>query len=176
MHVNLFLGIPLHSIGEPKRTVMRGQRAKSSAQPCEGRRRCRQAQIVMRLGKMDEVALGFGNADGLGQIAVNLVLVITLKDFGVGPVHAGVSQQAFGHMLVPAQTFQHEDGIGILHPHLGDDVFPGFERDLVPRIAAEPVNALAAPEKKNPGHVFPETPMRIVKLGEICPQYAPSAG
>ena len=78
-------------------------------------------------------------------------------------------------VLVSAQPFEHEDGVGIFHPNLGNNIFtPRLERHLVAGVAAEAVNAAPAPEQKDLCHIVPQCPaMRIVEFGEVFPDRTP---
>ena len=56
---------------------------------------------------------------------------------------------------------------------MGDDVLPGLEGNHVSRVAAEAVDAIAAPEEEDLRHVGAELAVRIVQLHEIGPLDAP---
>jgi hypothetical protein len=173
VHVDLLLGKPLDAVGEAERTVMRGERAERGAEAGEGMRGGGEPGVVVGFAEVDQVAFGFRHPDAFGQIAVDLPLVVVLEDFGIGPVHAGIGEQAFGHVLVAAKPFEHENGVGIFHAHLGNDVFPCREGHLVAGVAAEPVDAPAAPEEEDIGHVVPKTARVVVQFRKVFPQHAP---
>ena len=99
-----------------------------------------------------------------------------LEDFGVGPVHAGFIEELFGDGGVAAESFEHKDGFGIFEADFGDDVAPGGCGDFVAGVTAEAVDAAAAPEEEDFGHVAPEVAVGVVEFGEVFPEDAPGTG
>jgi hypothetical protein len=75
-----------------------------------------------------------------------------------------------------AETFQEEDRVGKLAGDAGDDVLPDVGGDLVAGVAAEAVDAAAAPFEEGVGDEIPEDDVALFEFDEVFPDDAPGAG
>ncbi len=162
VYVDLLGGVPFESVGEAEGAVEGGEGAEGGAEAGEGGGGGGEAGVVVGFGEVDEVAFGAGGVEAGGEVVFELLAVVVLEDFGVGPVHAGGVEELFGDGGIAAEAFEHEDGLGVLEADFGDDVFPGGGGDFVAGVAAEAVDAVFAPEEEDVGHVGPE-----VAVGEV---------
>ena len=177
MHINPFARIPLHA-GRNTEGALRGhQRGQGGAHAGIGRRAVGQPRVVVGLGEMHHQAALRGHAHGPHDLGFHLAGIMALEELRVGPVHVGAVEEPVGHVPMPAQPLQKENGIGKLEADLGDNVVPDIVGNHVAGIATEPVHAEATPPQKYVGHSFPQRQARVVvQLGEILPGHPPRTG
>ena len=125
---------------------------------------------------MDERAELLRSCDGAGQIPLELIAVVSLKNLRIRPVKSGFGKQTVGDRQIAAQALKHKNGIWIFFAYFSDNVFPGFRGDHIAGIAAETVDSETAPEKKHVGHIGAKSGIGIIKLDEILPDDPPRAG
>ena len=176
MHIDLLRAEPLDAIGDAPGALPRKERRKLDAQLRIGLAALRETVVVMRLGKVDERAVFFRARNRIRQIPLELSAVVGLEDLGIGPVKIGFGEQAVRRLEAAAEALEHEDRVGILLAHLGDNVLPCLGGNHVAGVAPEAVHAKAAPEEEDVRHVGPQFGIRIVELDEIRPGDAPGAG
>ena len=175
MHIDLGGGQPFDAVGDPEGAIVAGQGAEAGAQPGPGRRTGGQAAVVVGLGKMDQHPAGQGAAENIGKIPGDLAPVVVLEKLGIGPVEIAAGQQLLHRHDRPAQSLEHEHGVGEFLADPGGDVLPGVQGQHVAGIAAEPVDAMAAPEQEDLGHQPMDSGIVVVELAEIRPDHSPGA-
>ncbi len=79
MHVNFFGSMPFHAIGESECTIAGTKRRERRAHAGVGNRARCQAVVIVRFGEVHQESVGFGNADGLRQVGLDLPAVVVLK-------------------------------------------------------------------------------------------------
>lgn len=174
--VDLLRAEPLHAVGHAPRALPAQERGELHALLRVRLAALREAVVVVRLGEMDERAVLLAALDRAGEIPLERAAVVRLEDFGVGPVEVRFGEEPVGDAQVAAEPFEHEDGVGIFLADARDDVFPRLGGDHVARVAAEAVDAVAAPEEEDVRHVRAQLGMRIFELDEVGPLHAPRAG
>ena len=175
MNVDLLRRVPLDAVGDAPCALPGEERGELHAQPRVDRAALREPVVVVRLGEMDERAVSLGAFDRAGQVALELAAVVGLENLRIRPVEVRLGEQAVGDGEFAAQALQQKHGVGILLAHLRDDVAPRLGGNHVPRVAAEAVHAVPAPEEEDVGHVRAQLRVRVVELDEIRPLDAPGA-
>ena len=167
---------PFDPVGDTEGSGRGGQRAEGGAMAGEGGGDGGQSIVVVRLGELNQGAVAERGGVAAREILLQLVAIEVLEDLRVGPVESRLPNQLLHHLELAAQSFEHEDGIGVLAPDLGHDIFPDGAGDHIAGIAAEAVDAASTPEEENIGHLVPQSPLRVVQLREVLPGDAPGAG
>ena len=176
VHVDFFLREPFHAVREPERAAGGRQRAQRRAEHRVAFAGCGQTVVVVGLGVMDHEAVRVGFVPGVVQVAFDLVAGIILEEFGIRPVHVRAVEQRLRDFRRAAEAFQQEDRIREFTADGGNDVFPCSFRDHVSGIAAESVDAAAAPGQEDVRQVAPQGRVLVVEFDQVAPGDAPRAG
>ena len=104
------------------------------------------------------------------------MVVVILEQFGICPVESGAAEQTFGYPHRTAQSLQQKDRFRILGADFCDNIFPGFIRQHITGVAAEAVNALAAPVQEHFRHQRMHFRLPVLQFAEVGPGHAPGAG
>ena len=175
VHVDLLRAEPLDAVRDSPRALPRQERRELHPEPRVRLALLRKAVVVVRLREVDERAELLAAHDGAGEIPLERAAVVCLEYLGVRPVEVRDGEEVVRELQVSAEPLEHEDGVGILLADARDDVLPRLERNHVPRVAAEPVDSVAAPEEEHVRHVRPERGVAEVELDEVRPLDAPRA-
>ena len=174
--VDLLRAIPLDAVRNAPRALPAQQSGELDAQPRVYDARFGEAVVVVRFGEVDEGAVFLAALDRRRQIPLERAAVVGLEYLRIRPIEVGLRKQAIRRLQPPAKALKHEDGEWILVADARDDVLPRLGRNHVSRVAAEPVHALATPEKEHVRHVGAKLRIGIVEFDEVGPFHAPCAG
>ena len=109
------------------------------------------------------------------EVSGNLDARKFLKQFRVGPLHSALCEQRLSLGPASTESLEQKNGVGKLQSHLRCDVAPYRHRHLVTGVAAEAIDAPAAPRQEGFGQLLPKLNRLGINLDEVFPNRAPRA-
>jgi|GEM_PF-3888213 len=175
MHVESGCGKPFDTGGDAECPLLGDERGERGAHAGPGFTAGREAVVVVRFGKMDQRSGGFGTGEFGRKLTFERGAIFHLERFRVGPVEVGIGEEQVGDFDFSAEALEEKDRFREGFADASGDIAPNLGGNHIAGVAAEAVDALAAPEQEDIGHERAKPAMGEVEFDEIGPDDAPRA-